>query len=96
MAMDLTQEQPHDCYLIRYTEGAYIPTHQDDAWPGSEHRRFNAIVVAPAEGGVLFMGDQEVAMGVGDGVYFRPDVVPHSVSMVKSGMRLVWSVGTLV
>ena len=77
----------HDCYLLCYRDGAYVPLHKDDATYGFRHRRLNAIVRAPESGGVLMIDGEIVDLRSGD--------AEHSVSPVV-GERLVFSVGVLL
>lgn len=83
-----------DAWLLRYPRGASIPPHIDPPEaPGMQHVRLNAIVRAPARGGVLTVDGAVVALAEGDAVVFRPDAHEHAVSVVDDGARLVFSVG---
>ena len=83
-----------DAWLLFYPRGAQIPGHKDaPEAPGVGHHRLNAIVTPAARGGVLVVHGEEVPLGPGDGVLFRPDLQVHAVSEVVVGERLVWSVG---
>lgn len=93
-ALGMTEGADFDCWLLRYPAGSEIPPHRDDAPRNAEHWRLNAAVVQPAEGGELTVDGARVALAPGDAIVFRPDAQTHAVSRV-SGVRLVWSVGTL-
>ncbi len=82
-----------DAYLLRYPNGAYIPTHKDDAGFGREkHMRLNALIEKPEDGGKLTINYRSVDLDVGDAVIFMPNAQVHSVSKVF-GERLMFSVG---
>lgn len=85
----------HDCYVIRYVEGAYIPLHCDDAPLASEHHRINAVIQNPYEGGDLYVNGEKVDLFQRDAYVFRPDTEPHEVKVVTSGTRLIFTLGVL-
>lgn len=87
---------PHDCYLLRYPTGSRIPLHRDDTFGGAEHHRINAVVRAPVLGGQLLLAGSPVLLEAGDAYTFRPDLIPHEVTSVLEGSRLVWTVGVLL
>lgn len=80
-----------DCYLIRYREGASIGPHRDPVLPGEKHWRLNLIVWPARKGGVLAC--ERSILRLGPLNLFRPDLALHSVSEVKRGTRIVFSVG---
>lgn len=84
-----------DCYLIRYPEGSCIPPHRDASRFGSAHWRINALVESPSLGGTLRIGEEIIHLNNGDAYVFRPDLHTHEVSLVETGTRLLWTVGTL-
>jgi hypothetical protein len=90
-----SEDQEHDCYLIRYDKGAFIPSHFDSAPTGAEHHRLNALVEA-GDGGDLMVSGKLVALKLGDAYVFRPDAEEHEVKRVRRGRRLIFSVGTLL
>lgn len=82
-----------DVFLIRYKDGAYIPSHKDEAALfGKRHRRLNALIKAPEAGGELHIENKLIALNEGDAVLFSPDEEVHDVSPCR-GLRLMWSVG---
>lgn len=82
-----------DAWLLFYPRGAQIPGHKDaPEAPGVGHHRLNAIVT-PATRGILVVDGEEVPLGPGDGLLFRPDLQVHAVTEIIEGERLVWSVG---
>jgi hypothetical protein len=81
-----------DTYLIRYPDGSSIPKHLDDASFGLRHRRLNAMVTAPEDGGRLTINNIEIPLLVGDAVLFYPNEEEHEVTTVR-GTRLIFSVG---
>ena len=101
MGLDaFTSEERSDCYLIRYRDGHFIPPHRDHGQLfGTVHKRLNAIITAPKEGGELYLGPPtgrvHVELGVGDAYVFWPDHTLHEVTTVV-GERLLLSVGALI
>jgi predicted 2-oxoglutarate/Fe(II)-dependent dioxygenase YbiX len=84
----------HDCYILRYEEGSFIPPHKDDAPFGSQHWRLNAIIDA-AEGGILLVNNKPIDLKQSDAYVFRPDALLHEVTPITKGTRLIFSVGIL-
>jgi predicted 2-oxoglutarate/Fe(II)-dependent dioxygenase YbiX len=84
-----------DVYLIRYRDGSHIPPHTDAAQHGRQHRRLNALLVAPQRGGELRIAGARVDLAIGDAVVFEPDRDQHQVSTVV-GERVLFSVGAWV
>ena len=94
-ALDVRDEK-WDLYLLRYRDYSYIPPHRDEAGLfGLRHVRVNALVRQCASGGMLRLGDRPVRLDVGDGLFFYPDEVEHSVDTVV-GERLVLTCGAWV
>ncbi|MEL7296194.1 MAG: 2OG-Fe(II) oxygenase [Pseudomonadota bacterium] len=81
---------PWDCYLLRYKEGAEIPSHTDPV-DGRKHYRVN-VVLSEAEDGGEFECDTPIFASRRI-KFFRPDQQPHSVSRVNAGTRYVLSFG---
>lgn len=76
-----------DVYILHFPEGSYAPTHVDAAPDGYEHHRINVVVSGEPW--------RKVSGGRGSRVCrFRPDIVPHHVSVSKSD-RWIFSVGWL-
>lgn len=83
-----------DEWLLWYAPGDHIPMHRDPPIAeGLAHWRLN-ILVEIGEGGDLFLDGKRCEMEAGDALLFRPDKVLHSVGILRSGRRLVWSMGS--
>lgn len=74
-----------DCWLLKYPAGSSIPVHTDPV-SGKVHRRINIVIW----GEQTFMGENLFRFG--SIVYFRPDIMPHSV-MASAKVRYVFSLG---
>ena len=83
--MLLAQTSFADCYLIHYPIGSSIPTHTDPV-TNKKHYRFNLRI----KGEDAYVGD--TLFKLGRLIFFRPDIMPHSVKEVSSE-RLVLSIG---
>jgi hypothetical protein len=90
-----------DLHILRYEAGSSIPYHYDRVGSDYEHHRVN-IVVYPAKVGGEFRYDKFNKFGqrnkvthFGPLVYFRPDLIGHSVAYIESGTRYVLSIGFL-
>ena len=79
-----------DCYLIRYNEGDFIPSHIDPISEGYEHHRLNIVIKKPKNGG-LFFCDGKIRLGRVH--LFRPDIQAHEVTKILKGTRYVFSIG---
>ena len=88
----ISNPEQYDAWLIRCPIGSDIPLHVDPAVEGMCHVRLNALVNT-GEGGLLFLGDEEQILSDGDAYVFRPDIIPHRVTAISSGVRLALSVG---
>lgn len=75
--MCLFQFNKSDCYLIHYPVGSSIPTHTDPV-PTHKHYRFNLRLL----GEDAYVGDY--IFKIGRLIFFRPDIMPHSVKQVSS------------
>lgn len=76
---------PFDCYLIDYPVGSSVPTHTDPV-EGKRHFRLNILLMGEdVYGGKSLFKTKHIT-------FFRPDIMPHSVSTV-SKRRLVFSIG---
>lgn len=91
-----------DCYLLRYKVGDSIPTHTDPV-PGRKHYRLNFELKKPEKGGKLRYGpcsaallDTIVKSENKRIVFFRSDIIPHSVTEIKKGERLVLTFGIAI
>ncbi len=84
-----------DVYLIRYSDGSFIPPHRDPAEHGRQHRRLNALLTPAHSGGDLTIDGHRIELAIGDAVLFEPDRETHEVSRVV-GSRLLFSVGAWV
>ncbi|OGQ09787.1 MAG: hypothetical protein A2138_12840 [Deltaproteobacteria bacterium RBG_16_71_12] len=84
-----------DAALIRYPIGSSLPAHVDEATPGCCQVRLQALVIGSG-GGLCYLGGEEVPLGDGDAVLFRPDLLKHQLTAVEGNARLVFSVGAEV
>lgn len=83
-----------DAWWLTYPVGSHIPEHVDPApVDGLCHLRANLVVVR-GHGGDFIANGECIDLDVGDLVVFRPDVVPHAVSVVDAPRALL-SLGTL-
>lgn len=82
---------PFDIYLIKYPEGSKIDTHTDPVkeW---RHVRIN-IVLKQAKSGGIFSGEGRIWGGQRFNVFYSD--LPHEVSKIEQGSRLLLSVGFL-
>ena len=79
-----------DCHLLRYKEGSEVAEHRDPV-TGKKHYRLNIILKNASKGGEFNCAN---AIYSGSRVkLFRPDVCAHSVTLVESGTRYVFSLG---
>ena len=78
-----------DCYILKYPVGACIPPHTDPVTE-SKHYRLNIIIKRAKRGGRFYMFSNRFAHRI---VFFRPDLIEHSVSEVTRGTRYVLSFG---
>lgn len=83
-----------DCYLLRFSRGAYIDPHTDPAQPGYRHFRLNIYLRSARRGGVFSV--EKSLFRNGAFCLFRPDLHEHSVSAVEAGTRYVLSIGWLL
>jgi hypothetical protein len=93
-----------DIALVKYEKGSSIPLHVDNDlwWSGYDTTRTNIVLKDAIEGGhfqisgVANNPDKLWKKGKFFGlktVTFRPDIMPHRVTKVKRGSRLVLSIG---
>lgn len=93
-----------DLVLIKYEEGVRIRRHVDNDlwWKGYDTVRTNIELTSPKKGGVLqFWGVANNPHAIKKrwsffgkkAITFRPDIMPHSVTRVTEGERLVLSFG---
>ena len=96
-----------DIVLIKYRKGTRIPQHVDNCkwWAGYDMFRTNITLREATKGGVFQMWgykhnrDAVNKRGKILGfpyVKFRPDIMPHSVTTVTEGTRLILSIGKLI
>lgn len=81
---------PFDCYLLRFSQGAAVPTHKDQVDSG-KHYRLNIILWKAIAGGEFCCSNtlfENARVKL-----FRPDISEHSVTEVKQGVRYVFSLG---
>lgn len=78
-----------DGWIIQYPIGSHIPVHIDPI-QDSKHYRLN-IVLKQAKSGGKFSG--QTILNLFDRIiFFRPDIMPHSVSACSS-VRYIFSIG---
>lgn len=81
-----------DCWLLYYPKGSFIQEHIDKVDEDENHYRLNVILVKPKLGG-NFISTQTIFNFLGRIIFFRPDISPHKLTVVKKGYRLVLSIG---
>ncbi len=79
-----------DIHLIRYNAGNFIPKHID-AVDKHKHHRINIVLQQPKYSGI-FICDKAKRYLFGRIIYFRPDIMEHSVTICNT-QRLVLSIG---
>lgn len=89
-----------DCYILRYNVGDFIPWHTDPV-PGRKHFRLNLTLKKAIEGGHFLLHptglpDGRIGWRIPFGLVFRSDVVPHSVTEIKKGQRIVLTFGIAI
>jgi len=96
-----------DLKLIKYQEGTKICQHVDNShwWAGYDYLRTDVTLRNALRGGVLQLWGHKKnkaayikrrkLLGF-DSITFRPDIIPHSVTTVTEGTKLVLSFGKLV
>lgn len=86
-----------DCYILRYKEGDFIPTHKDPV-PGRNHWRFNFVLKNAIKGGVFQYYDHSRNLWINPGrfVKFRPDISEHRVTTIREGSRIVLTFGIAI
>lgn len=94
-ALGLAPDTAHDCYIVRYVEGTFIPPHKDDAPVAASHHRINCVVQQCAAGGALVVDGTTYPLAAGDAYVFRPDLEEHEVTTITAGARYVFTVGAL-
>lgn len=80
-----------DCYLIRYRKNAEVKWHRDPV-QGKRHYRLNILLQRSEEGGMFLLNGPSVFQFWRIRI-FRPDLYAHRVLPVKSGERLILSLG---
>lgn len=88
-----------DCYILRYKVGDSIPTHTDPV-EGYRHYRLNFELKKAEVGGKLRYGPCNIGLlntivksENKRMVFFRSDIIPHSVTEIKKGERIVLTFG---
>lgn len=98
-ALNAEKAEHWDAYLIKYTDGTFVPPHKDPAEISNmRHTRINTLLKRPDSGGEFKL--HETPHGTyssakhqeGDAIIFYPDKLVHEVTKVE-GTRLVLSVG---
>lgn len=80
-----------DFYLLYYPQGSAIASHKDYVTFG-KHYRLNYVLKQAKDGGVFILAGKPL-LKLGRLVLFRPDEQCHSVSTIKKGYRIVFSIG---
>lgn len=81
----ILQGKSFDVWLIRYETGVGLPEHTDTV-EGKKHHRVN-FALRGSHRDFICAGAKRFWRGV----YFRPDIMPHSVA--ASDRRLILSIG---
>ncbi len=87
--MTLFMNELWDCHLIHCKQEALLHKHTDPV-PGRKHFRLNVVLWPAAVGGKFRCAG---AVTVGPFTLFRPDIMPHEVTRVQRGNRVVLSIG---
>lgn len=85
-----------EVYILKYPTGSSIDFHKDPCPVGYEHHRLN-LVLKKAQGGIFAIRqyDRIDIFPLDRLIIFRPDLIEHSVTKVRSGTRYVLSIGWL-
>ncbi|RYE56439.1 MAG: 2OG-Fe(II) oxygenase [Sphingobacteriales bacterium] len=86
---------PFDCYLLRYSTGAFVPRHVDQVQQGERHFRLNIVLNKKFVGGDFQHEGKPIYESKRIKI-FRPDLLPHWVTPVKVGTRYVLSIGWIL
>lgn len=82
-----------DFHIIHYPVNSYLDWHTDPV-EGKEHRRLNIVLWNATDGGWFFwQGGIDLNIGNERIIKFRPDIVPHTISKIRKGNRVVLSIG---
>lgn len=84
-----------DAKLVRFPVGSTLPAHTDELVLGRCQVQLQALVVGSG-GGQWYLGGEEVPLGDGDAVLFRPDLLRHQLTAVEGNTRVVLSVSAEV
>lgn len=87
--------ESYDAYFLKYSDGAYIPLHKDNALFGQEHHRINVILKQPVDEGFLFVNNKKYLLNSGDAYYFRPDEEEHEVTSTIND-RIILTIGAMI
>lgn len=79
-----------DCYLLKYKEGSYIPSHRDSI-TNKRHFRLNIVIQEAIKGG-QFVCEKSI-LSLRRISLFRPDRYYHQVTKIIRGTRYVLSFG---
>ena len=81
---------PWDVHILKMPERSRIKLHTDPV-PNYKVYRLNIVLREPKEGGKFIC--PSAMINFRRLKYFRPDVMPHSISRIEEGERLVLSIG---
>lgn len=93
--LGLPADTAHDCYVVRYLKGTFIPPHKDDAPLATSHHRINCVLRQCTRGGELVVDGTTYPLTAGDAYVFRPDLELHEVTEIIDGARYIFTVGAL-
>lgn len=81
-----------DFHLLKIPEGIEVPPHYDPIKYG-KHFRLNISLTLPTSGGIV---SGEEIFKTKRIMFFRPDIIKHSMSKIEAGESLIMSVGFIV
>jgi hypothetical protein len=79
-----------EVYFIYYPPGTKMHEHMDAE--DRDHWRICTVITQQCHGGVLHLRGEEIPLEAGDAYIFRADEVPHGVTAVEYGERLILTV----
>jgi len=86
----LVKATAQECLFLYYPTGVEMHEHLDPD-PGHAHWRVNVVLHPATVGGLLVMDGEQVPLQAGDAYLFRADLVPHAITPIEDGERIVWT-----